>query len=319
MKTIGFIISEMENEERRGILPKHIELIKNKKQIYIEEGYGDVLGLSDEDYKKAGVNVVSRAEALKQDIICDLKIGRANYLDQLSAKQTIFGWVHAESNEELTQLLMDKELTVIAWEEMYHQGRHVFWRNNELAGEAAVMHAFTLFGKLPRDCRVALIGRGNVAMGAHKMLSALGADVKIYNRDTVAELPNELEDFDVIVNGVMWDKTRSDHLINKKELKNLKQPAMIIDVSADEGGAIETSKATTFSEPTYIVDGVIHYVVVHTPTIFHSAASESISCEVSKYVDALLEGKIANNKVLADSVIIEDGTIIDEKIKTSMA
>lgn len=315
MKTIGFVISEMKHEERRGILPKHIEKVNNKKQIFIEEGYGESLSISDEDYINVGVNVVSREEALKQDIICDLKVGRAQYLDQLSSNQTIFGWVHAESNPELVKLLVGRKLTVISWEDMYANGRHVFWRNNELAGEAAILHAFTLFGKSPSECHVALIGRGNVAMGAHKMLSALGAEVKIYNRDTVGELPNELESFDVIVNGVLWDKSRKDHLINKKDLTKLKRPAMIIDVSADDGGAIETSQSTTFNKPTYLVDGVIHYAVVHTPTIFHHSVSDSISSEVSKYVDKLLEGKTADNKTLSDATIIKDGKIMDEKLK----
>lgn len=318
MKTIGFVISKLEHEERRAILPKDIEAINNKESIFIETGYGETVGISDAAYQKAGVHIVSREEILTKDIICDLKIGRAEYLNQLTPNQTIFGWVHAESDKELVQLLLDQQLTVIAWENMYKEGRHVFWKNNELAGEAAVLHAFTLFGKLPSECYVALIGRGNVAMGAHKMLSALGADVKIYNRDTVAELPNELATFDVVVNGVLWDKSREDHLIAKEDLKHFKYPAMIIDVSADEGGAIETSKPTTFDNPTYMVDNVIHYAVVHTPTIFHYSASDSISAEVSKYVDALLEGKVTTNEVLANSVILQDGQIIDEKIKKSM-
>lgn len=318
MMTIGFVKSQMAHEERRAILPKDIEAINNKESIFIETGYGETVGISDAAYQKAGVHIVSREEALSKDIICDLKIGRAEYLNQLSPGQTIFGWVHAENNKELVQLLLDQKLTVIAWEDMYEKGRHVFWKNNELAGEAAVLHAFTLFGKLPRECHVALIGRGNVAMGAHKILSALGADIKIYNRDTVAELPNELATFDVVVNGVLWDKSREDHLITKKDLKKFKYPAMIIDVSADEGGAIETSKPTTFDDPTYLVDNVIHYAVVHTPTIFHYSASDSISAEVSRYIDAVLEDKVVEDEVLANSVIIKDGQIVDEKIKKSM-
>lgn len=315
MKTIGFVSSEMAHEKRRGIIPKHIEDITHKNQIYIEEGYGKVLSISDEEYEKVGAHIVSREEALSQDIICDLKIGRADYLAALSPAQTILGWVHAENNEKLVELLLERQLTVLAWEEMYAAGRHVFWRNNELAGEAAVLHAFTLFGKLPEECHVALIGRGNVALGAHKMLSALGAKVKVFNRDTIGELPNELGNFDVVVNGVLWDKSRTDHLLTKKDLQKFNGPAMIIDVSADEGGAIETSKATTFDQPTYVIENVIHYVVVHTPTIFHHSASESISREVSKYIDDLLDTKYSENKVLANSLIIQDGMIIDKKLK----
>lgn len=315
MKTIGFVTSEMENEERRAILPKHLSTLQHADSIFIEKDYGQALGIQDEAYEKMGAEIVSREEALTKDIVCDVKVGEADYFNQLSSGQTIFGWVHAVSNAALTQQLIKQQLTVIAWEEMYEAGRHVFWRNNEIAGEAAILHAFTLFGKLPNECSVALIGRGNVAMGAHHMLSSLGAKVKVFNRDTVDQLSNEVEQFDVVVNGVLWDKSRSDHLLYKEDLKKFKAPAMIIDVSSDEAGAIETSKPTTFEKPTYIVDDVLHYSVDHTPTIFKHSVSESISLEVSKYLDALIEDKVADNKVLSAAMILQNGQILDDKLK----
>lgn len=315
MKTIGFVISKKENEERRAMLPKDIINIKNKKSLYFEEGYGNTLGISDDNYKKIGVNIVSREKALSQDIICDPKIGEAEYINQLSPSQTIFGWIHAEDNKDLVELLIEKKLTAIAWENMQDSGRHVFWRNNEIAGEAAILHAFSLFGKLPYECNVALIGKGNVSMGAHKMLSALGSRVKIFDRNTISELNNELKDFDVVVNGVLWDKSRKDHIIYKNDLRKFKNPSMIVDISCDEEGAIETSKPTSFNKPTYVIDNVIHYVVDHTPTIFSHSVSKTLSLEISKYIDILIEERISDNKVLLNAVIISDGTIIDEKIK----
>lgn len=319
MKTIGFVISTKENEERRSILPKHIKSIKNKRSLYIEEGYGNTLGISDDDYRKVGANIVSREETLVQDIICDLKVGEADYLDQLSPEQTIFGWVHAEHNKELVDLLLQKKLTAIAWENMYESGRHVFWRNNEIAGEAAILHAFSLFGKLPNECHVALIGKGNVSMGAYKILSALGATIKVFDRKTMNGLTDELGDFDMVVNGILWNPAREDHIIYRKDLKKFKNPSMIVDVSCDEAGAIETSKPTSFSDPTYLVDGVIHYVVDHTPTIFSHSVSEMISVEITKYIDLLIEEKTSDNKVLSESMIIANGKILNEEIKKSVS
>lgn len=318
MKTIGFIKSELSHEDRRALLPKHIRNIRNKSVVFIEEGYGEVLGIPDKSYKREGVRIVSRCEALSKDIICDLKIGVAGYLNRLTPKQTLFGWVHAGSDSELVDVLLDKKFKVIAWEEMFKNGRHVFWKNNQLAGEAAILHAFTLFGKLPDHCRVALLGRGNVSMGAHKMLSALGAEVKIFNRDTIGNLPNELGSFDMLVNGILWDKSRDDHILYQEDLKKFKQPAMIVDISADKAGAIESSHPTSFAEPTYTVDGVIHYVVNHTPSIFNYSASESISAELSHYIDSLIEEKAVDHQILADAIIINDGRILDEKIKQSI-
>lgn len=86
MKTIGFVIPVKENEKRRVLLPKDIEKIKEKDCLFFEKGYGAVLGISDEEYLNLGCNVVSFEEVLKQDIICDPKIGDANYLDSLKEK-----------------------------------------------------------------------------------------------------------------------------------------------------------------------------------------------------------------------------------------
>lgn len=314
MKTISFVISEMKNEKRRAILPEEIEKLRNKKSVFIEKSYAEVLGISDEDYLNTGARIVTREEALQKDIICDLKVGSASYLKQLSPGQIIFGWVHAEANKKLTNLLVKKELSVIAWEDMFDEGRHVFWKNNYIAGEAGVIHAFTLFGKVPRDCKVALIGRGNVSMGAHQSLSALGADVKIYNRETADSLRKELADFDMVVNGVLWDKSREDYLINKEDLKKMKKPSMIVDISADEGGAIETSRITSFENPTYLTEGVIHYVVNHTPTIFNYSVSEKISDELVCYIDLLIEDRVKENKVLRDAMMIEKGKVLNDQL-----
>lgn len=315
MKTIGFVKSTLEHEARRALLPSALENIDNPAAVFIEEGYGAVLGIKDAAYAEMGAHIVSRVEALQQAIVCDLKVGEADYLTALKPHQTIFGWMHAENNPKLVDILQTNKLTAIAWEEMFHAGRHVFWKNNWLAGEAAVLHAFTLFGKLPSECKVALIGRGNVSLGAHKMLSALGADVKIFNRATVGNLRNELGDFDVMVNGVLWDKARNDHLLYKEDLKRLKQPALIIDVSADEAGAIETSQPTYFEKPTYEIDGVLHYVVDHTPTIFKYPVSESISAEIAQYLNDLIHDQAQENEVLAAATIIQDGHIQDKKLK----
>ncbi|MRB78888.1 N(5)-(carboxyethyl)ornithine synthase, partial [Bacillus thuringiensis] len=87
-----------------------------------------------------------------------------------------------------------------AWEDMFESGRHVFWRNNEIAGEAAVLHAYNLYGKLPYETKVAILGRGNIGRGAYKTLVALGADVVMYDRRTEVLFQEELGKYDVLVN-----------------------------------------------------------------------------------------------------------------------
>lgn len=311
MKTIGFPIGRKENELRRAIVPEHLADVENCGQLYFEKGYGEVLGYSDQDYEKYGVHFATREEVLQKDIICDPKIGDADYLSELK-DQTIFGWVHLVQNRDITDAVLNGALTTYCWEDMFEKGRHCFWHNNEMAGEAAIMHAFRCFGEMPYNTKVALIGRGNVASGALRILTCLGADVTVYTRRTEQLFRDEIEQYDVIVNALLWDTSRKDHIVYREDLKRLKPNALIIDISCDKAGAIETSVPTTIEEPTYTVDGVMHYVVDHTPSLFYKTASAGISAEVSKYLDQLILDK--PGKVLLDSVGIRNGEIIDQKI-----
>ncbi|MDM1402288.1 N(5)-(carboxyethyl)ornithine synthase [Myroides odoratimimus] len=311
MKTVGFPISQKKNEKRRCLIPNDIKYIKNKEYIYVEEGYGDVLGYTNEDYLKAGVHIVSREEVLSKDIICDGKIGDAAYLDKLNG-QTIYGWVHAVQNRDITDILINNKLTAYAWEDMFEDGRHTFWRNNEIAGEAAIMHAYTLHGLFPYDTKVAIIGRGNIGKGALKILTFMGADVTMYDRKTEKLFQKELHLFDVVVNCILWDTSRTDHIIYKEDLKRMKKGALIIDVSCDRNGGVETCIPTSMDNPIYVVDDVIHYAVDHTPSIFYKTISKSLSEEVSKTIDYLIEEN--TNTVLKEALIMKNGEIIDQRI-----
>ncbi|SHM66997.1 N(5)-(carboxyethyl)ornithine synthase [Myroides odoratimimus] len=311
MKTVGFPISQKNNEKRRCLIPSDIRSIVNKQQIFVEKGYGLVLGYSDEDYINAGVNVVTQDEVLAKDIICDGKIGDAAYLDKLK-NQTIYGWVHAVQNREITDLLINNKLTAYAWEDMFEDGRHTFWRNNEIAGEAAIMHAYTLHGLFPYDTKVAIIGRGNIGKGALKILTFMGADVTMYDRKTEKLFQKELDQFDVVVNCILWDTSRTDHIIYKEDLKRMKKGALIIDVSCDRSGGIETCIPTSMDNPTYVVDNVVHYAVDHTPSIFYKTISKSLSQEVSRTIDMLIEESV--NNVLQDALIVKEGIVVDQRI-----
>lgn len=311
MKTVGFLISHKENEKRRAMMPDDIVKVKNREYLFFEKGYWEIFGIRDEEAEKMGVQFVSREEAKKKDIICDPKIGDAEYLSSLQ-DQIIFGWVHAVQNRDITDHIIDNQLTAYAWEDMFNSGRHVFWRNNEIAGEAAIMHAFQCYGDMPYNAKVALIGAGNVARGALKILTLLGADVTVYTRQTEALLRKELECYDVFVNALLWDVTRKDHIIYREELKRLKSHALIIDISCDKAGAIETSVPTTLEDPIYMVDGIMHYVVDHTPSLFYRMVSRELSKVVVEYIDELITGKITDTLYAAK--IIDHGQIVDKRI-----
>lgn len=311
MKSIGFPISKKENEKRRALILADINKIKNKEYLFFEEGYGNDIGFTDQDLINLGCHVVNHENVLTKDIIVDPKIGDADYLDELN-NQTLFGWIHAVQNKDITDKLIDHKLTAYAWEDMFEEGRHVFWRNNEIAGEAAIMHAFQCYGMMPYNAKVALIGRGNVATGALKILTLLGAEVTIYSKKTERLLRKEISHYDVIVNAILWDTKRTDHIIYKDDLKRMKKNAMIIDISCDRNGGIESSIPTTIESPFYFVDGIMHYVVDHTPSLFYKTTSISISEQVCKYVDDLCNGY--ENEILKNSICIKNGKIIDQRI-----
>lgn len=312
MKTIGFVISHKENEHRRALLPEDIaNYIETPEALTFETGYGEALGINDSDYIAVGAKIGTREEALSKDIICDPKVGDAEYLSELK-DQTILGWIHAVQNKDITDKICNAGLTGIGWEDMYCDGRHTFYRNNEIAGEAAIMHAFLRHGVFPYGLKVAVLGRGNAANGAMKALHYLGAQVTIYDRRTEKQLIKDLPNYDVVVNAILWDTSRQDHIIYVEDLKRMKPGAMIIDISCDRAGGIESSIPTTIENPDYFVKGIRHYVVDHTPSLFFKTSTKEISSAVAPYINDLVQGR--ENPVLTKATCICNGEIIDQRI-----
>ncbi len=120
-------------------------------------------------------------------------------------------------------------------------------------------------------------------------------------------------DYDVIVNCVMWDTARTDHLICREDLKRMKPGTMIVDVSCDPHLGIETSRETSIDDPVYTVDGVIHYAVDNTPAMFPVTVSRVISEGFAPYVDAILDGELPAS--LERAMVLRKGRICDERIR----
>lgn len=313
MKTIGFVISNKENEKRRALLPCHLKNVKNKQNIFVQTNYGEIMGISDAEYEKAGATICSRKEAMNKDVVVDPKIGDAEYLDALNDKTTLFGWLHLVQNKDLTDLCIKKHFSTLCWENMFENNIHVFYRNNQIAGEAAIFHAFQCYGKSPDGLNIAVLGNGNVAKGAIKTLRGLGAKVRVYDKDEEEAFKGEFFKYDVLVNCILWDTNRKDHIIYKSDMNKMKPNSLLIDISCDHDGGFESSHPTTIDDPIYKYNGVYHYAVDHVPSLFFRDSSESISLEVSKYLDFIIEGK--ENPVLQGCLDIDCGNILNQKIK----
>ena len=308
MNTLGFVISHKNGEGRRALLPKDIaDNIINKEQLFFEKGYGQSVGISDGEYEKVGVHIVDRKDVLKCDIIVDVKLGDADYLDEIENGKTLFGWAHAVQNISFTDKALSHGYTVIAWEEMFEDGRYVFYRNREVAGEAAVIQAFRYSGKMPYDSKVAILGNGQTAKGALRVLHGLDAKVDVYDRKFENLFKKRMFDYDVLINCIMWDTNRTDHIIYNDDLKKMKPGTLIIDVSCDPHLGIESSHPTTISDPVYVQDGVIHYAVDNTPAMYPKTVTNVLSEGLSKYIDIMVEGTF--NETINNATVIDNGSI----------
>ena len=313
MKTIGFVISHKNNEQRRALLPEDLAHIRHPRRVFVETGYGDTVGYKDREYAEFGVRVVPREEALKCDIITDVKLGDADFLDGIGAGKTLFGWAHAVQMTDFTEACIRGGHTVIAWEEIYEDGRYIFYRNREVAGEAAILHGFRHCGRMPYDASVAILGNGQTAKGALRILHGLGAKVDVYGRKFEKLFRKKMFEYDVLVNCVMWDTSREDRVIYRKDLKKMKPGTLIIDVSCNQSLEIETSHPTTIDDPVYEVDGVVHYAVDNTPAMYPKTVSKLLSAGIAKLADPLIEGKVPPH--VKTAVVIREGKIMKEEIR----
>lgn len=316
MRTMGFVISHKNGEQRRAILPADIAPLKHPDCLYFETGYGISVGVQDEEYIAAGCHVVSREEAMACDIIADVKLGDADYLDKISPNKILFGWAHTVQNIDFTSDMLNNNHTVVAWEEIFEDGRYIFYRNREVAGEAAVLHGFRYSGRMPYDSKVAILGNGQTAKGAMRILHGLGAQVDVYGRRMESLFRKKMFEYDVLVNCVMWDTAREDRIIYREDLKKMKPGTLIIDVSCDPELEIETSRPTTIEDPVYTVDGVVHYAVDNTPGMFPITVTKVLSAGIGKYIDMVLELEFEDYPDnLKAAVVIKDGHILDERIR----
>lgn len=310
--TMAFLRSEKQFEKRIAILPEHMGEIKHLENLYFESGYGKDFQIEDEEYQKLGCHIVSKEVALTKDILCDTKIGEASYLAEIDDHKTLVGWIHAGADKALTDVLMKKQHRCYAWEDLYENERHLFWRNNQIAGAGGVMNALQYTGFLPYGMQAGVIGRGDSAVGASYMLSNLGAQVQHYSRSQEELFIKELPELDIIVMAIRWDTFRNDYLISSSSRKKMKKTAIIIDISDDVDGAIEKSISTTIEEPIYYLDDIMVYSVCNVPSIYYKTATKGVSKIMSMYIDKYIEQ--SDDPVIRNSLIIDNGNIIDERI-----
>jgi len=295
---------EIKNHEYRvGMTPAAVrEACHNGHQVLVQTGAGAGIGCEDTDYAQAGAQILRDAAAVfaEAQLIVKVKEPQAQECRMLRPGQVLFTYLHLAPDPEQAALLLQSGCTAIAYETITDErgGLPLLAPMSEVAGRMAIQVGAValqkanggrgvLLGGVPGVApgRVTIIGGGVVGTNAAKMAIGLGAQVTVLDRS----LPRlrELDDIflgrlhteyasldateqavyaaDLVVGAVLIPGAAAPKLIHKAQLARMKPGAVIVDVAIDQGGCFETSHATTHADPTYVVDGIVHYCVANMP------------------------------------------------------
>ncbi len=295
---------EIKNHEYRvGLTPNSVnEAVRHGHKVWVESNAGVGIGCSDGDYKKAGAEVITTAAEIfdKADMIVKVKEPQAGERKMLREGQILYTYLHLAPDPEQTKDLIASGAICIAYETVTNArgGLPLLAPMSQVAGRMSVQsgaHCLekaqggrgVLLGGVPGvpPAKVVILGGGVVGTNAAAMALGLGADVTIIEKSTdrmeelvarfgtqlktlystQAAVEEECASADLVIGGVLIPGAAAPKLVTRKMLKDWKPGSVLVDVAIDQGGCAETSKATTHAEPTYVVDGVIHYCVANMP------------------------------------------------------
>jgi alanine dehydrogenase len=354
--------SKKEDERRFPIHPEHLPRIPEafRRQLVFEEGYGEPFGIAD-----AEIAAMTGGVATRHSLLADIGSVIINKpvlddLQELREGGTLWGYVHCVQQQDITQAAIDRKQTLIAFEDMYvwspqgHIGRHTFYKNNEMAGYCAVLHALQLKGidgHYGNQRKIIIFGFGAVSRGAIYALKAHGfrditiciqrpdhevreevldcnyvrirAGSETESRMMVVEhdgkvrpLRDLISETDIIVNGTFQDTDNPVDFVTEKESECLKPNTLIVDVSCDEGMGFFFARPTTFENPIFKYETVDYYAVDHTPSYLWESATRSISAALIVYLPIVLAGRESwqKNLTIHRAVNIDAGVIQNASI-----
>ena len=320
--------SAKENENRLPLHPEHIPGLDPdlRARITLEHGYGAQFGVQDAALVDHVAGFASRSEILAGSDVVLLPKPQHEDVAALGPGQVLWGWPHCVQDTELTQLAIDRELTLIAFETMNHWtrdgavGLHVFHKNNELAGYCSVLHALELAGltgDYGRRLSAVVIGFGATARGAVTALNAHGVhEVAVLTNRGVA-LATYLAQGDIIVNCTLQDPADPLVYLQEEDLAGFRPGSVIIDVSCDLGMGFSWARPTSFEEPAFIVgDNVLYYAVDHSPSYLWNSATWENSNALIPFLRPVLEGGSAwdADETLSRAIEIRDGVVVNPAI-----
>jgi len=347
---IGVPKEVKDNEFRVGATPETVRaFVDSGHVVQIQKDAGAKIGFTDEMYKKAGAEIVATAgEIYKNEMVIKVKEPQGSEFPLMQEGQILFCYLHLAPDPEQTKHLLEQKVIGIAYETVTDkEGRlPLLVPMSEIAGRVAVQAGANalqlihggrgvLLGGIPgvKPGKVVILGGGIVGTEAMRMALGLGADVTIIDRNlnrlrqldelyapalkTVYSTPAAIEqavmEADLVVGAVLIPGKTAPRLVSKELVKKMLPGSVIVDVAIDQGGCIETARPTTHSDPTYIVDGIVHYCVTNMPAACARTSTQGLTNATLPY--AL---KIANlgykNALLEDPGLKEGLNVYRGKV-----
>lgn len=344
------------NESRVGMTPAGVfELIKYNHDVYIQSTAGEGSGFFDSVYESVGATILHTIEEVyaESDMIVKVKEPIEQEYGLIKPNQVVFTYFHFASSEVLTLAMLKSEAVCIAYETVQDKDGSLplLIPMSEVAGRMAIQQGAkylekpikgrgVLLGGVPGvpPGRVLVLGAGIVGIQAAKMAAGLGAHVTImdinmkqlrYVNDVmpnhvVTEFSSEynirqrIKDHDLIIGGVLIKGAKAPKLITKDMLKDMRPGTVLVDVAVDQGGCMETTRATTHEDPTYIIDDVVHYCVANMPGAVPYTSTLALTNVTLPYIIRLAnkgwKNACEDDMTLAKGLNIVNGKIVLDEI-----
>jgi len=322
---IGIPKEIKEQEQRTALVPSAAELLTKRGQtVLVEKSAGVGSGYPDEEYRKAGAEIVDLAKDVfaRADMIVKVKEPLPAEFPLLRKGQILFTYLHLAASKALTDALLKSGVTAVAYETIQVGNRlPLLEPMSEIAGRmSVVMGAYflakhnggsgVLLGGVPGVLpgRVVVIGGGTAGVNAARMATGLGADVTILEVDlermrflditmgsahtlysSEPHLRELMPNVDLLIGAVLVPGAKAPKLITRAMLRAMKAGSVLVDIAIDQGGCAETSRPTTHLQPTYVEERVTHYCVANMPAAYARTATQALTNITYRYVELLAD------------------------------
>jgi alanine dehydrogenase len=347
-------------EYRVGMTPAGVsELIALGHEVWVQSSAGAGVGFSDTDYRSAGAHIALDPQAVfdAAELIIKVKEPQPGEYALLRATHTLFTYLHLAADLQQAQALINIGLTAIAYETVTAADGSLplLTPMSEVAGRMSVQVAATalqkvnggrgiLLGGVPgvEPGNVIILGGGVAGTHAAAMAIGLHADVTIVDRSikrlrelsaqfgaavktvysTAAAIEALIGTADVVIGAVLVPGATAPKLIDRNMLRRMQPGAVLVDIAIDQGGCFETSHATTHADPTYVVDGIVHYCVANIPGAVPRTATMALTHATLPYIKLLAQQGIAQalttDQHLANGVNVQQGKIVHAAVAQSL-